>query len=72
MATTGITRSFAEIMRDVHVYRKAGGSSQVALGASIGVNDAEWDIIVNKLLATARLERSLRRFRPGQRRPSEK
>lgn len=60
-------RPFLEIMREVYIARRAGVSSAVAMMSVVGGDDKEWDLIVNRLFADARLMKSLARLRPNQR-----
>ena len=49
-------------MREALLARQAGVSSAVALMTVIE-NDAEWNLVFSRLLAAARLEKSLKRLR---------
>lgn len=49
-------------MREALLTRQAGVSSAVAL-MTVLEKDRDWDLIFARLLAAARLEKSLKRFR---------
>jgi hypothetical protein len=58
-------RSFRQIMRDIIEHRQAGLSIAVAVNSAL--DDAEWQIIFDKLIWVARLEKALAKYKPGQR-----
>jgi hypothetical protein len=54
-------RTFRQIMRDAYLARKSGMSASVALMSACG-DDDDWNVIFERLMSIARLERSLKRF----------
>lgn len=60
-------RPFLEIMREIYIARRSGLSAAVSMMSVIGQDDAEWELIVNRLFADASLMKSLKRLRPNQR-----
>jgi hypothetical protein len=61
-----MNRSFLQIMREAYIARRAGVSVPVAL-MSVMDDDADWDVIWERLMRAARLDRALKKFRVGQR-----
>lgn len=59
-------RTFLQIMRDAFIARKAGLSVFVSLASTC--NDADWQVIWDRLMKTAELEQSIKKRQPGQRR----
>lgn len=62
-------RTFLQIMREAYLARKAGVSAVVALTSTC--SDAEFEVIWERLMKTARLEGSLKKYRPRSARQME-
>jgi hypothetical protein len=54
--------TFLQIMREAYLARRAGVSAQVALMSACGNDDDCWRVIWERLMKSAILERSLKRF----------
>lgn len=55
--------TFLQIMREAFLARKAGVSPQVALMAACGDDQTNWNVIFDRLMKAADLDRSIRRFK---------
>lgn len=55
-------RTFLQIMRDAYAARRSGVSAAVALMSTC--SDAEFEVVWERLMKTARLEKSLKKYRP--------
>lgn len=53
--------TFLQIMRELWIARRAGVSMQAAM---LSLDDADWEVIWSRLLQCARLDRSLKKYRP--------
>lgn len=60
-------RSFLQIMREAYLARKAGVSAAVALASTCG-NDRDWEVVFDRLMLAARLDKALKKYKPGKRR----
>jgi hypothetical protein len=58
-----MNRSFLQIMREAYNGRMAGMSVFVALASTMD-DDADWEVLWQRLMEAARLDKALKRYRP--------
>lgn len=55
-------RTFLQIMREAYIGRKAGLSVFVALASTM--NDDDWEVLWRRMTQVAKLDSSLKKYRP--------